>query len=75
MTTAWYSIALSNLASPSYVAVGTSDPTADVAVEVNLASGANPPTSRQVIEAIEAIIQYIESKGLESAAFANMPEP
>lgn len=75
MTTAWYSIAMSSLASPAYVATGTSDPSADIAVEINLAAGSNPPTTRAVLEYLEAICQYIQSKGLESATLQNMPEP
>jgi hypothetical protein len=72
MTTVWYSISFGSDASPAYVAEATSDPTADLAVELLLT---NVSSSRQVLEALEAITHYIQSKGLESGAFANMPNP
>jgi hypothetical protein len=72
LTTYWYYIPFSDLATPANVLVQTSDPSSDLSVEL---LSTNISSSRQVLEYLEAIAQFIESKGLEAGFPGDMPNP
>jgi ribosome-binding factor A len=61
----FYSIATNETMSPANVTAATSAPTADVYVQVLTT---NNPDKTEVIQALECIMQFLLSQGLESGS-------